>query len=250
MSEEIKLYKCRGYLFCMYRLLNIPVGQIAKENNTGNGTIYNWLIIFDMTKRQLTKEHKRKISKNGKKLKHTKKTKERLSGKNSVHWKENNDHYNTIHYKAHKVQPKPTDDKCQLCNQVADEKGITKLVHSNKNHTYNLPINPNEWWWLHRSCHNKYDWTPEKRKEQSEKTKKLWTPERRKKQSERIKEILKQLAQDRWRYLKMSEEICSIHKKPVIYTYDNESYCKDCLDAKFKAIITKTMIDKKEKVKK
>jgi len=34
----------------------------------------------------------------------------------------------------------------------------------------------------------------------------------------------------------LTEETCSIHKKPIIYTYNNESYCKDCLDGKFEII--------------
>lgn len=33
-----------------------------------------------------------------------------------------------------------------------------------------------------------------------------------------------------------NKEICSIHKKPIIYTYNNENYCKECLDDKFKVI--------------
>lgn len=37
------------------------------------------------------------------------------------------------------------------------QKGITKLVHSNKDHSYRLPINPDDWQWIHHSCHMKYD---------------------------------------------------------------------------------------------
>ncbi|KKM25456.1 hypothetical protein LCGC14_1594850 [marine sediment metagenome] len=29
---------------------------------------------------------------------------------------------------------------------------------------------------------------------------------------------------------------CPIHKKPIIYTYNNKNYCKDCLDGKFEVI--------------
>ena len=34
----------------------------------------------------------------------------------------------------------------------------------------------------------------------------------------------------------MSEETCHIHKKPIIYTYNNEIYCKECLNGKFDVI--------------
>ncbi len=108
--------------------------------------------------------------------------------------------YHTIHKRAHKADPKPIDNKCQLCDKVADKEGKTKLVHSNKDHTYRMPINPDEWWWIHQSCHLRYDWTPERRKEQADKIRgenslmrkpkikeKRWTPERKKEQSEMMK---------------------------------------------------------------
>ena len=65
--------------------------------------------------------------------------------------------YSSIHNRAHKADPKPKDGICAMCGKVANKKGKTKLVHSNKDHSYRLPINPDEWWWIHQSCHVKYD---------------------------------------------------------------------------------------------
>ncbi len=174
MSDKIKLYKCRGYLFCIYELLEKSTTQIAKEYKVHRHTILYWLRKFNIKRRTI---------------------REARSGKS---WKDDIG-YHTIHKRAHKVDLKPVDGKCAICNKIADKKGITKLVHSNKDHTYRLPINPEEWWWIHKSCHEKYDapetkekqkkvWTPEKRKEQAdrarERNKKYWTPDKRKKYSE------------------------------------------------------------------
>ncbi len=78
-------------------------------------------------------------------------------GKDNPNWDKNGLHYNYTHLKAHEDDPKPEDGICAYCHNVADKKGITKLVHSNKDHSYRLPINPDEWQWIHHSCHMKYD---------------------------------------------------------------------------------------------
>ena len=183
MSKNIKLYHCPAYLFCNYELLEKNSNQIAKECNIIGNTILKWLRKFNIRIRTMS---------------------ESKTGNKHHNWKENNSHYDYIHRLAHKVQSKPIDNKCQLCNKVKDKQGITKLVHSNKDHSYKLPINSNEWWWIHDSCHKKYDspttWTLERRKEHSEnhpmkkpevveKWKETrWSPERRKEQSEWMKE--------------------------------------------------------------
>jgi len=61
-----------------------------------------------------------------------------------------------VHYKARTLIPK-VKDICSICGKMVDEKGITKLELSNKNHSYNIPINPDDWQWVHRRCHFKYD---------------------------------------------------------------------------------------------
>ena len=68
-----------------------------------------------------------------------------------------NSYYYYLHFEAHIVDPKPADGICNICHQKTDKKGITKLEHSNKDHSYRLPINPDEWQWVHRSCHKVYD---------------------------------------------------------------------------------------------
>ena len=105
------------------------------------------------------------------------------TGENTSHWKGDDIGYQQIHERAHKVDPKPKDGICRLCNKVIDKFGKTKLIHSNKDHSYRLPINPEEWWWIHESCHQKYDapkiWTSEKRKEFGEKMKRPEVIEKR-----------------------------------------------------------------------
>ena len=63
----------------------------------------------------------------------------------------------TIHNRAHKADPKPKNGICEICGKVADKNGIIKLIHSNKDHSYNLPIVPDDWQWIHYSCHKKHD---------------------------------------------------------------------------------------------
>jgi len=78
-------------------------------------------------------------------------------GKEHNRYKYNNIGYDAIHIRAHKADPKPEDGICELCGKVEDKFGKTKLIHSNKDHSYKLPINPDEWWWIHQSCHMKHE---------------------------------------------------------------------------------------------
>ena len=71
--------------------------------------------------------------------------------------KDENIRYGMIHDRAHEADPKPENGICEYCHKVRNENGKNKLVHSNKDHSYNLPIVPDEWQWVHRSCHVKYD---------------------------------------------------------------------------------------------
>lgn len=50
-AENLKKYKCRGYLFCMYELLELSTLKIGKECNVGFETIRRWLIKFDIKRR-------------------------------------------------------------------------------------------------------------------------------------------------------------------------------------------------------
>ena len=46
MGEEIKLYRCRGYLFCIYVLCKMSTSQIAKECKVQSYIILNQLRKF------------------------------------------------------------------------------------------------------------------------------------------------------------------------------------------------------------
>ena len=82
---------------------------------------------------------------------------ENHSGENSNVYKGDNIGVPMIHFRAHIADPKPKDGVCELCGNVTDKFGKNKLFHSNKDHSYNLPIVSDEWWWIHKSCHEKYD---------------------------------------------------------------------------------------------
>ena len=125
-DKKTKLYHCPVYLFSNYELLGLSSVQMGKECGVGSNIIRYWLKKFNIRIR-------------------------------FPNWKENNLTIQTIHRRAYNVQPKPVDGKCCLCNKVKDKYGYIKLVHSNKNHTYRMPINPDEWWWIHKSCHEEYD---------------------------------------------------------------------------------------------
>ncbi|KKL46957.1 hypothetical protein LCGC14_2340350 [marine sediment metagenome] len=140
MNKKTKLYQCPGYLFCMYELLELSTLKIAKECGVSFTTINSWLKEFNIRMNQCYSK----------------------PGENSPSWKGDDiKSYGGIHERAHQIDPKPIDGKCEICDKVADENGKTKLVHSNKDHSYRLPINPEEWWWIHESCHKKYDGSKE-----------------------------------------------------------------------------------------
>jgi len=159
----------------MYVLLELSSLKIAKECGVYSTTIIRKLRKFNIRIRTFSEALSGKKNPNFGRI-----------GKKHPMYKENNIRYSAIHNRAHKVDPKPVDGKCAMCHQVADKKDKTKLIHSNKDHSYRLPINPDEWWWIHESCHKEYD-LPETK----EKMKKAWTPERKKEQSDRIKELNK-----------------------------------------------------------
>lgn len=138
-------------------------GRYAIYHGNITGLFIYWLFennlkISNFTEtKQFTKEHKKKLS-------------ERMSGENNsmydIHrYGEDAPNYKgdninsmyAIHQRAHQVDLKPLDGICAICGKVKNEYGVTKLVHSNKDHTYKLPINPDEWQWVHQSCHLKYD---------------------------------------------------------------------------------------------
>ena len=48
MRNEIKPYHCRGYLFCMYKLLRLSTTKIGKKCNTTAVTILYWLRKFEI----------------------------------------------------------------------------------------------------------------------------------------------------------------------------------------------------------
>ena len=172
-GDKIKQYRCRGYLFCMYELLELSSIQIGKECDTNGNTILRWLRKFNIrvrTKSEAQTGDKAPMyGRTGVNAPMYGKT-----GNKHPTWKGNDVKNLTIaaiHKRLRKTKPKPTDGKCEICNKVKDKYGKTRLELSNiKDHQYTL--NPDDYQYAHRSCHNKYDaktsWTPKRRKELSE----------------------------------------------------------------------------------
>jgi len=117
--------------------------------------------VYIRTEKMKENMSKAKTGKNnpnyGKRWTKLEKANEKIEDKKYPFRKGNDIGISQIHRRAHKVDPKPIDNICQLCGKVADKDGKTKLIHSNKDHSYKLPINPNEWQWIHESCHRKFD---------------------------------------------------------------------------------------------
>ncbi len=206
MNKKTKLYHCPAYLFCNYELLELSTYKIAEECGAVHSTILKWLKKFNIKRRTRSEAIKGKknpmygrtgdkhpmYGRTGKDAPMYGRTGDKhpmygMTGEKSPHWKGydvKNLSVNRIHKRINKI--KPVDGKCKYCHQVADLKGRTKLELSNiKDHQYTL--NPDDYQWAHKSCHKSYDWTPERKKEQSEKARKQWTPERKKEQSEMMK---------------------------------------------------------------
>lgn len=71
MNNQVKRYKCPGYLFCQYILLHNSTIKIGNENNVSCATIRNWLKKFNIPIRSYAEARKGK--------KHTNKTKKKIS---------------------------------------------------------------------------------------------------------------------------------------------------------------------------
>ncbi|KKM25453.1 hypothetical protein LCGC14_1594820 [marine sediment metagenome] len=190
-NEEIKLYKCRVYLFCNYELLGINSVQIGKECGVCGFTIRKWLRNFNIrikTKSEITSGKKNsmygrigeKSPTYGKHWSWSEESKEKISGKNNPNygrtgekhpmfgktgknhpnWKGDdvkNLSVNQIHIRVRKVKPKPADGKCKLCHKIADKKGRTKLELYNITKYHHLSLNPDDYQYAHKSCHKGYD---------------------------------------------------------------------------------------------
>lgn len=173
IKPKTKSYKCRGYLFCMYELLELSSLKIAKECGVSGATIRNWLREFNIRIRILNHPLYRRVGVNAPNYgKHwfwseesKERSKERIRGKNhpnygkrgaeSSGWRGNDVGIGALYYRVRKNKPKPTDSKCEQCNKIVDENGIIKLelLHiKNYRHT----DNPDDYQWVHRSCNRKY----------------------------------------------------------------------------------------------
>jgi len=108
-----------------------------------------------LKRKPLSKEHKEKIrqinigNKNAS-GKRNKKTIEKLSSENSIHWKGNNALPTAMHNWVKKYKGKASNYKCELCNTKQ------AMDWSNKDHTYKRKLN--DYQALCRSCHTKYDY--------------------------------------------------------------------------------------------
>ena len=78
-------------------------------------------------------------------------------------WKGDNVSVGALHTRVKCIKIKPV--VCEICHQKADKKGNIKLILSNtKNHKYT--DNPNDYQYVHRSCHKTYDKEKNKNKKE------------------------------------------------------------------------------------
>lgn len=84
-------------------------------------------------------------------FKHTEKTKEKLSGSNSPHWKGNDAGYHAKHYWVYRQLGKP--NKCEFCGTEKAK----RFEWANKSGKYKREIE--DWVRLCSSCHHTYDKT-------------------------------------------------------------------------------------------
>ena len=126
-----KFFEFEGYKYCKFRILSYITlkkssHQMAKECEVCNVTILNWLRKFNIRARTIS---------------------EALIGEKAPKWKGNdvkNLSYNAIHKRIEKIKPKPKDGKCEICHEVIDKYGYTKLCLSNiKDQNYTL--NPDDY---------------------------------------------------------------------------------------------------------
>ena len=162
-----KLYQNKDWLENQYIVLRRSAPQIAKEFKMGKSTIYRWLKGFGIpirTKSEVlignqhnkgkhhSEESKKKISESNKGKKLSEEIKGKISktkmGDKNPAWKGDNVGLKAIHMWIAKHKPKP--EICEICGEKK------KLELSSKTHEYTRDLE--EYRWLCRSCHMKYDY--------------------------------------------------------------------------------------------
>ena len=108
--------------------------------------------------KHLSDEHKRKIleANKGKKhtLEHRRKNSEAKKGENHPNWRGDNVGYQGIHTRVRKVKSKP--ENCEICGLPEFYENLGRIELSNiQNHQYT--DNPDDYQYVHHSCHAEYD---------------------------------------------------------------------------------------------
>jgi len=178
-----KLYEDKNWLNNQYNVLEKSIAKIKELCNGGD--IYYWLKKHKIPVRSYSetlsgeKNPMRDIDHSGEKNpfygkhhteKHKRKMSEVLSGEkspmygrtgaNHPNYKGNDVCIQTFHDRVKQIKLIP--EVCDICYQKVDKNGTIKLELSNiKNHQHT--DNPEDYQWVHRSCHKRYDYKKKKR---------------------------------------------------------------------------------------
>jgi len=146
-------YKNKRDLEELYLEKGLTISKVAELCKCGAGTVHEWLVKFNIQRREGYRFKKgNRINLGRKKTKETlKKMSESMKGKNKGEkhglWKGNNVSYKGLHGWVRRNKPKPK--LCEICHK---EK---KLEISNISGEYKRDIN--DYKWLCRKCHMNSD---------------------------------------------------------------------------------------------
>jgi hypothetical protein len=134
-----KLLKNRDWLYNQYVELGKSIPKIAKECECSTSTIGRKLIKFRIPIRSKSEAEKQKYE----------------TGYINPNWKGDEVGYGALHVWVRENKQKP--EKCELCGEIRDKNGVSKLELSFIDHNKEYTRDINDYQWAHHSCHMNYD---------------------------------------------------------------------------------------------
>ena len=143
MGSQKNNYQNKDWLEDQYIDQEKSQRDIAEECNTSRGPIRYWMKKFNIAQRTIAEATK--ISQNKPEI--IRKISDGNKGENSYRWEGDNVSYNGLHTWLRRHKPKP--EVCEICGKEG------KLELSCKDHKYGRDFN--NYQYIHRDCHVKYD---------------------------------------------------------------------------------------------